>query len=383
MMIKKRKGNVMIAFILITTLAVVAFSLYFILGGRMRGATGQTNYIKALYVAEAGIHKAIWLCTTPPSEGGKGISWRTLGSTEAFGDGSFTIVVGDDPPNNVLITSSGEVQGVTRTIQISLTADSLPVAFDYALFNYGDLEVKSSVTVNGDVFANGDALINNPAVIDGEVVVPEDNSVSGTGDYDVGEPLEDPPPMPYIDPSWYNGHISIASAQAPGDVVLEDYDLGDSTVYVNGNVTIRGNLTGGGKVVASGDILFEDTDTGEDITYISGDQMYIGGNSNIGDSLIYSSNDMEIAGTARITGMIIAPLINVSGTPTIFGSVFATDISVTLGTVNIVGNLINPASNVYEGDISIFYDPAYLPDTPPPGMMGGGYSIVPGSWREL
>jgi predicted acyltransferase (DUF342 family) len=381
---KIRRGNILITFILISFLGVVAFSLFFVMSGRLKSVTGQSQYVQALYLAEAGVDKAVWYLLTSPSEGGRGSSWRTGGETEQFGEGQYTMIVENHISGDVLITASGEVEGVVRSIQVMLTASELPVAFDYALFNNGTLDVSGSVSITGDIYADGDATINNPAEVSGEVFVPEENTVSGDGEYSVGDPPEDPPEMPLLDTAYYDGQISLAGLEPSGDLALEDYTLGeDEIIYVNGNVIIRGALTGSGKIVATGDITFEGTTTDPDIEYISGDNLFVTGNSNVGESLIYSTNDMEITGNPRIEGTIMAESIIIAGTPSIFGIVYSTDISSTLGTANIYGSVVNPTNSSLTGNVSIVYDPAYLPATPPPGMTAGDYDIVDGSWKEL
>jgi hypothetical protein len=48
---------------------------------------------KLLGLAEAGLHRAMWLLKTPLSAGGKGENWVTSGVTESLGDGTYTMVV--------------------------------------------------------------------------------------------------------------------------------------------------------------------------------------------------------------------------------------------------------------------------------------------------
>ncbi len=381
---KKKNGNILVTFIIIATLALVAFSLFFVVSGRLKSSTGESNYIKALYVAEAGVHKAIWNLVTPPAEGGQGTSWRATGLTEDFGDGRYTMVVTNGrEPGNVLITSSGEVADVVRTVQVEITSSKLPAAFDYALYNNGNLTVKGSVTISGDIFANGNMTIQHPASIPtGEVFVPEGNTIGGSGTYTVGGYLPDPPQMPYLDTSYYEGEIGSARLRAPGDLTLNNYDLTED-LYVNGNVSISGTLTGSGKIVSSGTMSFSTSSTSPNITYISGSTLSISGNSSVNGSIVYASQKIDISGTPRVQGTLLSSSIVVAGTPSVFGVIYSWNLGVTLGTANIYGCLINPTNQTYTGNISITYDPSYLPSSPPPGMTSGGYRILPGSWKEL
>jgi cytoskeletal protein CcmA (bactofilin family) len=380
----KKRGNILITFVLIMVLALVVFSLYFVISGRLRSATGGANYSKALYVAEAGIHKAIWNIITPVSQGGMGTGWRTAGLNELYGEGMYTMIVENTAdPDEILVTSSAEVAGIVRKVQVKLVASSLPAAFDYALYNNGNLNVGGSVTIKGDVFADGNITVNNPAKVSGEVFVPEGNTISGSGQYTVGGELTDPPEMPFLNTSYYDGYITTAGLQPAGNLTLDNYNLNGQTIYVNGNVTIKGTLTGTGRIVASGDISFNNTTTPVSVEYIAGNTLQLSGNSNISDCLLFSSNGMNITGNPRVEGTILSSTITIAGTPSIFGIIYAWQVGVTLGTANIYGTLVNPTNQTITGNISIVYDPAYLPASPPPGMTAGGYSIVRGSWKEL
>jgi len=48
---------------------------------------------QGLWLAEAGIHKAIWNLTTTTGDGGQGEDWTTAGTTENLGDGNYKMVV--------------------------------------------------------------------------------------------------------------------------------------------------------------------------------------------------------------------------------------------------------------------------------------------------
>lgn len=48
---------------------------------------------KILWLAEAGLQKAIWNLKTPAAGGGQGENWATAGTTENLADGNYTMVV--------------------------------------------------------------------------------------------------------------------------------------------------------------------------------------------------------------------------------------------------------------------------------------------------
>lgn len=106
--------------ILLMTLAVVI--LLVSLAGSFLFATGlftqqsgwEETDAKLFWLAEAGLHKAIWNYITPPGLGGQGINWQTTGTTESLGDGSYTMVA----------VRTGSIRKITSTGTITTGGDT-------------------------------------------------------------------------------------------------------------------------------------------------------------------------------------------------------------------------------------------------------------------
>ena len=95
---KNKKGFMIpMAFILVVAMVVIVGSVTIITTTGIRNISQRVEDQKALYIAEAGLNKAIWYLTNPPEEGGMGIDWRTGGITEEFGGGTYSMAVEDDP----------------------------------------------------------------------------------------------------------------------------------------------------------------------------------------------------------------------------------------------------------------------------------------------
>jgi len=60
-----------------------------------RSTGAQISDSQAIYLAEAGLQKAVWYLMRTTANGGKGENWTTttVGTTESLGDGSYTMVV--------------------------------------------------------------------------------------------------------------------------------------------------------------------------------------------------------------------------------------------------------------------------------------------------
>ncbi len=85
--------------ILIMTLALVLVLVGLVSGFLYAAGTFTLNSgweetdMRALWLAEAGLDKAIWSLMTPVASGGQGETWTTAGTTENLGSGSYTMVV--------------------------------------------------------------------------------------------------------------------------------------------------------------------------------------------------------------------------------------------------------------------------------------------------
>ncbi|MEK7375712.1 MAG: hypothetical protein AABZ57_00895 [Candidatus Margulisiibacteriota bacterium] len=378
---RNRKGNLFLTFILLVAVAAVFMSFFFVLIGRVRNLPQEKSRVRAFYTAEAGIQKAIWNLTTPSGLGGQGSAWRTSGSTEAFGGGQYTITVLDGASGSITITSTGEVGGAIKSLQQRITSSSLPAAFNYAVYNNGNFELEHSAVVKGDIYANGnieiDEASNHP---EGAVYVSAGHTVNELP----GTAPETTPSMPTLNTTYYDTKITQAGTYPAGNQTISSQDLAGGVIYVHGNATINGTITGGGIIVATGTVNIQGATISPNTTIISNGEMLVNSTTNVQTGgILYSPSRISIPGNSRISGSILSAVITASGTPTIYGILYSWNVSTTLsGTVNIYGSVVNPSETEYEGHITIEYDLSYLPSAPP-GISGGGFSVIKGSFREL
>ena len=90
--------------VLVTALLAIVGSVTYIATSGVRNISGKLEDQRVYYIAEAGIHKAVWYLTAPGGEGGLGMAWKTTGVTEEFGGGSYEIIV-ENYPNPVFANS--------------------------------------------------------------------------------------------------------------------------------------------------------------------------------------------------------------------------------------------------------------------------------------
>ncbi|MFC1559547.1 hypothetical protein ACFL4F_00400 [Candidatus Margulisiibacteriota bacterium] len=385
----RSKGNLLIIFIMLVGLSLMVFSLTTVVITRVKESGTKASEHKAFYVAEAGLNKAIWYLIAPTAIGGKGRDWR--GSlVEGFGPGTYSITVQDTAvPTEVLIISVGDVDGIHRTVVQLVDMESFNAAFDYAIFcgNSG-MSPSGSVNISGDVFINGNTdMGGSSAVSDGDVYHPDGYGVVGNADD--GGSLDPEPTMPALDTSYYDTEISAAEGVAAGDRSYVNLDLGGSTVYVNGDVTISGNgsIAGPGILVVAGElnITGSPVSDGSSIIIISKGATEISGGPDLPNISFYSRGDFKATGTANIGvgSLITSGDLRFSGSMDFRGIIYALGAAKLTGDANIFGSLVVGTFDGLTGNVHITYDPSVFGVTPPGGLEQGAPRPIKGTWEEL
>ena len=89
-----KRGTVLImTFIIMATLAAITTGFLYMISIQLRGSAYDVASSKALWIAEAGIQKAVWNLKTPSGSGGQGEDWTTADTTESLGNGAYKMVV--------------------------------------------------------------------------------------------------------------------------------------------------------------------------------------------------------------------------------------------------------------------------------------------------
>ena len=74
------------------TLTAIVTGLLYMISIQTKGIGWDIPSSKAVWLAEAGLQKAIWNLKTPAGSGGHGESWTTTGTSESLGSGTYTMV---------------------------------------------------------------------------------------------------------------------------------------------------------------------------------------------------------------------------------------------------------------------------------------------------
>ena len=193
----KHRGGVLVStlmFVVITSLILAGIGTYTI--SHLSRASTESDYSASMNLAEAGVNYELRNVSEDilntnradqlhPAAGQNGPYTGTVSGVS----GSFTVAVSNNPdtgkawyaPSNMLVTSTGTINGVTRTVRIQGARRSI---FD----NYSFYGIDST-TIGGSLIADGSFGTNSPITLNGssaEVYGPVVfNGTNGT--FNVGE----------------------------------------------------------------------------------------------------------------------------------------------------------------------------------------------------
>lgn len=322
----KRKGFMIpMFFVLVIALAAIVGGVTIVTTTGIRNIGQRVEAEKALYIAEAGLNKAIWNLTVPVEEGGMGLTWRTAGVTEEFAGGSYTMIVEDDP-EGIIITIFSTYKGVTREIAIMADEGFSDAFSDYALLSDEDISLAEGTS------------------IEGSTAVTEGNEVTGAGT--TGDELTVLSEA-NIDTTYYDNQLAVSDGGGGsvviGDQIYDDLDLNDVNLYVQGNVIITGNISGRADIVSSGNIdvasgaiidtnvkLIAKTDltinSGAKIkknaVLFAGDNLTIGDDVITGDPAIYlTPKNLKVGKRSVLSGKFYGGNLNIGSDADIEGNV--------------------------------------------------------------
>ena len=91
---KYKKGTILIftLMVMIILTSIVGAYLGFVQAST-KSTGAQITDSQIIYLAEAGLQKAVWNLMRTTANGGQGENWTTAGTTENLGEGSYTIVI--------------------------------------------------------------------------------------------------------------------------------------------------------------------------------------------------------------------------------------------------------------------------------------------------
>jgi len=381
------------------TVIMAAVFVYLTLG-TYKSFCYEQKRMQAFYITNAGINQAIWYLSTPASMGGHGPTWRVKDLKKYFSTGLYTISIEDGKgPGEIVITSKGKAEDITLVLKIeAIYARSLPAAFSFALFSNSELSLGGASVINGSLYVNDNLnLRDTTAVTNGKVILSPGYSLEEIGSprFAKAAASKPYPSFPVIDTSFYYEKISHAKGRTPdviqGDVEYKDVDLNGRSIYVNGNVTIKGSIKGRGSIVSTRNMtLIGNGSINDGALLICNGKLKLSGKHNVnanpciyskqmlsvdagtvikGGCVILSPTVVDIGPKCSVAGLIYGPTVNIDTGAKIEGSVAAENFGAEGGILK---------------DISVTYNPSQLPLTVL-GFNVGSEMVMrkPGSLKEI
>jgi Tfp pilus assembly protein PilX len=347
--VNKRGVALILTFIFMVSLVIIVAAYLFLVTSDTRHVTGQINSEKALFLADAGLNKAVWYLTNTAPDSSTDASWRTTAypadpgadptdpQQESLGDGTYTMWV-ETSGSDIMVTARGTANNIERVIREMITlASSVPEAFNYAQYSGGSINYSgSSGTITGD--------LNTVGNVDNE------GGMTITGTITEGSAV----PVPSVDTASY---AAIAGTTVSGNKTFNPGTY-SGIWYVDGKATINDNVTINGTIVATGNIVLTNADN-----LISNP----------------SSNYPALVTAGNITGKKMK-------TANISGLVFAAgSIAIDQGANNTINGSIISSTNMSlknGSGWSVTYD-SNLASNPPPYFTAGSGSASGDGWQEL
>jgi hypothetical protein len=275
--IMNKRGVAFLTTIILLGIAVIASAaLFFMLLKDAFTVKRLKASTEAYYLAEAGIEEAIQILWDNSFDTSQFPKVRSMGGgTINIAAPNISKWVSD---NILLITSTGTVGGITRTMKIEVKAN-IPPSFNYVVLSNGKILVTQGSIVNcgtstgvhsnspaqGGFFGTCavdvvgilyDCYVYGNASAVGKVRERFHGHITGTKTSDAPSVS-----LPSFDAAFFDYYISKASAS--GDVYTPpsgtqrfttNLNPVNGVIYVNGNVRLEGDLTINGCIIATGSI---------------------------------------------------------------------------------------------------------------------------------
>jgi len=327
-LIKEERGSAgILSIITMLLLGVVGAAYISLSSSEVNSSASYRNGVAAQFLAEAGARRAIVELDKDNNWTGTA-NWQTMGS--GVTEGKYTVTVTSSGDDRIVI-SKGVVGNATRIMK--LTVNLSRSTFPYPVFSDNHLSLNSSLVVEGGKIATskknqityngytGPVLteVNNVTMPSIPVAFNKNDYQDGnkttlstnpnTGNYDLSG-------LYYIDSSFNTN----------GGVNLKTTGNNSAIIYVEGNVTINGDITGNITFIAKQDITTNSGTTIDgtiklyagsnitlnramtgNITIMSKNDLTINsGASQLNKAAIYSKHDIMFNSGVHLTGVVVA-----------------------------------------------------------------------------
>jgi len=250
--LKNKKGFILIsAYMVVSVLVILATAFSARSIGEKRVADKERDVIQALWLAEAGLDRAIVELPNTPLSG-------TLGAGLAYSTQTTALTT-----SRYLITSTGGVPSTTTSPNNAIRKVSAIIEVPMSLASPGD--ITSAITANGDVVIKGSAEVNGDVdenyVFDFEDIfgISKEAMRSGASHHYI-DPANNITPVDHV--TWMDmdtaNEINITTTSWSGSgILVVDGDLNITGGHFSGIIWVIGTLRVSGDPIIDGAIFVE------------------------------------------------------------------------------------------------------------------------------
>lgn len=311
----QNRGSAMILVtVLITAVTLVILILLRATELRVRSVIRENQSIQAMYLAEAGIEKALWMLSGHEGRDGR---WRTSGETVELFDSLTAFVSVSDWGGYVRIRSEAYVHGTGKRLEA--LAGQIPTADFRRAINTGN--AAHALVVTGRNRIRGDVRVGMRGV--------EQGTVSGRG-FEGKTPVDgriervEKPVIPVYDAGQASAFMTRCEAliaspedgriEKPGTVLDAAFfgEAKDRHIHFEGDVTVRNNgaaclLDSGLIVTCIGNmVLSGNGNVGRNVLFAAGGRIRIEESPSFKGCLFFSRGSMTISGRGEMDGQFFS-----------------------------------------------------------------------------
>jgi len=283
MKVKDNRGNTLLFAVGVLIIVLgIGTSLVYVTRSESQKTVKSSKGNSALYVADAGIEKAMWELNRDASYAGE--------DGTSLGEGQFTVVVSTPAgfPNKRDILSTSKVSVYSK--KIKATVEKLA----------GNISVDSALTCGGNVNIGGNAHIGGGSITG--VLVPVGNNVNTFGSGSVaGNPPTGNAPFPSFEDVF-----GLTQAQLVGFANAKYYNPANNVAchgitWIEGNFHVNAGWSGSGILIVNGDFDMNGGGQFDGVIYVLG-SFHMAGHALIRGSILTQSmvDVAAILGTADI-----------------------------------------------------------------------------------
>jgi len=304
--------------ILITTFSVMLLfliftgSMLFLQRYSIKRVHRLLSEVRAEYLAEAGVYKAIWYLKRNKN---KGISQNFQDYKEEIPDyGSYTFSIFEEKGKYIILSQGESWKPVLAIKELKVTLrPAFPPAFEYALYTVDYFQIiPSRVKIKGKIGSQGAILVEDSLISRKYDIHPESNI-----------------PFPFIMNEFYTENINsfdylidnpqvaqkvYETSQGFNRTYLPDFEEYQS-IFVQGRVILEGGSeispftfsVRGGTLISSEQIEVEETIRIKGpFNIVAKKGVLIKDNAILEDVVIYSPEKVKVTDNARIKGIIMS-----------------------------------------------------------------------------